>query len=90
MPASHTRSGISWLAQLVAAGILGYAAIAKLVGAAGPVALFTLLGVEPWGRILIGCGELAAAVMLLVPRTALFGGLLAIARNAGCDRHASV
>ena len=40
--------------------------------------LFTLLGAEPWGRILVGTLELVATLLLLWPRTALFGGGLGV------------
>ena len=78
MLSSGTRSALAWLAQLVAAGILGTAGVAKLLAAPDPVALFTLLGAEPWGRVLVGSLELLSTLLLLLPRTAVFGGGLAV------------
>jgi hypothetical protein len=67
---------LTWISQLVAAGILAMAGAAKLAGSADPVALFTLLGAEPWGRLLVGVLELLATALLLWPRTAVLGGSL--------------
>ncbi|MGH7702496.1 MAG: DoxX family protein [Gemmatimonadales bacterium] len=76
MPAFRTTTILSWVAQLIAAAILATAGGAKLAGAADPVALFTLLGVEPWGRLLLGTFEVLTTLLLLWPRTAALGGLL--------------
>jgi uncharacterized ion transporter superfamily protein YfcC len=54
------------------------AALTKLRGVPDSVDIFTLLGVEPWGRILLGLVELAAALLLLWPRTAVIGGSLGL------------
>jgi uncharacterized membrane protein YphA (DoxX/SURF4 family) len=83
MLSPRARIGLSWVAQLAAAAILAFAGIAKLTAAAGPVALFTLLGAEPFGRILVGCLELLAAILLLWPRFAIVGGCLAIVLMLG-------
>lgn len=47
------------------------------------VKLFNTLGMEPWGRIGTGVLELIAAVLLLIPSTALYGALLALALMSG-------
>ncbi len=78
MSLPSARAGISWAIQIIAAAILAYAGIAKLVAAPDPVKLFTLLGAEPGGRILVGCLEVTAAMLLLWQRTAMIGGGLAI------------
>lgn len=41
------------------------------------VEVFSKLGVEPWGRIVTGILELLAAIMLLVPKFAKKGAILA-------------
>ena len=77
-PASRLARGpllASWVAQLVAAAILGMTLPAKFSGAADAAALFEQLGVEPWGRIGLAAVEAITVVLLLVPRTALLGGL---------------
>lgn len=66
----------TWTAQVIAAGILGSAFPFKLMGAPESTELFSTLGAEPYGRIGLGLFELAAVVLLLVPRTAVYGGLL--------------
>ena len=76
MPSARTTAVLTWVAQLVAAAILGMAATSKLTGASDAIALFTLLGVEPWGRLTLGSAELGTALLLLWPRTALLGGFL--------------
>jgi len=41
------------------------------------------VGMEPWGRILVGILELIAGVMLIIPRTAWMGAALALGLMAG-------
>jgi len=71
------------VAQLVAALILLQTLFFKFSGAAESKAIFEALGAEPWGRIGSGVVELIAAVMLLMPRTAALGGLIAAAVMVG-------
>jgi hypothetical protein len=42
------------------------------------VYIFSTLGAEPWGRIGSGVVELIASVLLLVPRTTVYGGAVAV------------
>lgn len=69
-------SYIRWAMRLVAAGILLQTLWFKFSGAAESVALFTQLGMEPWGRWLIGVLELVAGICLLLPALTLWGALL--------------
>jgi uncharacterized membrane protein YphA (DoxX/SURF4 family) len=69
---------ISWIAQVIAAGILAVQSFFKLTSSPESIALFEILAVEPWGRYLVGLGELLATILLLTPRTAGYGGLLAM------------
>lgn len=82
MPAATSLSkplGItSWILQLVVVAILGIAAFPKLTGAPETKFLFETLGMEPMGRYAIGIAELLAVVLLLVPKTTVFGALLAL------------
>lgn len=73
----------SWGLQLLVAGILLQTLFFKFSGAEESVYIFSTLGAEPWGRIGSGVMELAAAILLLTPRTAPFGALLAIGLMAG-------
>jgi hypothetical protein len=72
-----------WLARVVPAAILLLASLSKLTGAADAVTLFTLLRVEPWGRILLGAVELITAALLLWPRSSRYGALLGIGLMTG-------
>jgi hypothetical protein len=73
----------SWVFQCVAAGILAQTLYFKFTGAEESRYIFTTLGVEPWGRIATGCLELVAAVLLLTPRTAVFGALFSVGLMTG-------
>jgi hypothetical protein len=70
-------------ARLVAAGILGQTLFFKFSGAAESRWIFETLGVEPWGRLGTGALEAVAVVLLLLPRTAALGALLATGLMAG-------
>ena len=63
---------------LLAAAMLG-AGTGKLAGAPDMVALFEALGVGQWFRVLTGVIEVAAGLLLLVPRTAGASALLLVA-----------
>lgn len=87
---SRTQSLISWVMQLAAAGILLQTLFFKFTGADESVYIFSSLAefvhvpaVEPWGRIGSGVMELIAAMLLLIPATAVFGAILAIGLMAG-------
>lgn len=69
--------------RLVAAAILAQTLFFKFTGAPESVYIFTTLGLEPWGRIGSGIAELAAVILLLVPRTAALGALLGLGVMAG-------
>jgi uncharacterized membrane protein YphA (DoxX/SURF4 family) len=71
-----TKTILSWALRLVAAVILLQTLFFKFSGAPESVAIFTELGMEPGGRILIGVIELITAVLLLIPQSAAYGGLL--------------
>jgi len=80
---SRARTVVSWIARLVAAGILLQTLYFKFTAAPESVYIFGALGVEPWGRIATGIAELAAAALLLIPATAAWGALLAAGIAAG-------
>jgi uncharacterized membrane protein YphA (DoxX/SURF4 family) len=72
-----------WALRLVAAGILLQTLYFKFTGAAESVHIFRTLGMEPWGRYGSGVAELLAAVLLLLPRTTIYGALLGMGVMAG-------
>jgi uncharacterized membrane protein YphA (DoxX/SURF4 family) len=55
----------------------------KFTGHPQSVALFTQLGMEPWGRIGIGILELIASVLILYPRTTGWGAALGVGLMGG-------
>ena len=65
-----------WIAKLVAAGLLGYHGVLKLIENPADVALFEMIGMEPAGRYVIGVLELLSAALVLIPQSALFGAFL--------------
>lgn len=87
MPASQDRSKAVtitlWIFQVIGGLILLQASVFKFIGAPETVHIFTTMGVEPWGRFLTGILEVAAGVMLLVPRTAALGAALALGVISG-------
>lgn len=74
---------VSWIFQLIAAVILAQTLFFKFTGAEESKFIFTQLGIEPWGRIATGMFELVAVALLLTPRLAVFGALLAQGLMAG-------
>jgi len=78
MQLDRRRAALSWLCQIVAAAILFQTLFFKFTAAPESVHVFSTLGLEPWGRIASGVAELVACVLLLVPRTAALGALLAL------------
>ena len=74
---------VSWICRIAAAGILLQTLYFKFTGAPESVYIFTKVGLEPWGRYASGVAELFAAVLLLMPRTAWAGALLAAGVMAG-------
>ena len=67
---------LSWSVRLIAAIILFQTLFFKFTAAPESVAIFSKLGIEPWGRIATGIFELVAAILLLIPASSFFGALL--------------
>jgi putative oxidoreductase len=80
---SRMQNWGSWMLQLLAAGILLQTLFFKFTGAEESVYIFSTLGIEPWGRIGTGIAELIAALLLLTPRTAPAGAVLAMGLMTG-------
>ena len=80
---SRTETLVSWVLQLVVAGILLQTLFFKFTGAKESVYIFTKVGAEPWGRIGSGVIELIASLLLLIPATAPLGALLTMGTMAG-------
>jgi len=80
---SKNQNIAAWIGAVLATAILAMASFSKLTGAPESTQLFGILGVEPWGRYLVGLGELAAIVLILRPTTASKGGALAMVLMLG-------
>jgi len=74
---------VSWVCRIVAAVILLQTLFFKLTGAEESVYIFTQVGLEPWGRYISGIAELTAAGLLLMPRYAWAGALVAVGVMVG-------
>jgi uncharacterized membrane protein YphA (DoxX/SURF4 family) len=72
------RAITSWVLQALLAGLFLMAAVPKLTGDPMAAAMVAKLGLGSWAAYAIGLSELAAAVLLLVPRTIAFGALLGL------------
>lgn len=55
----------------------------KFTGQPESVYIFSTIGMEPWGRYMVGGFELVAAILLLIPNTYWLGGLLGMGLMAG-------
>ena len=74
---------VIWVLRLVAAAIMLMTLYFKFTAHPQSVKLFTILGMEPWGRIGTGVCELIASILILVPRTTLLGALMGLGLMAG-------
>lgn len=63
----------SWILRLAVAVILLQTLYFKFTAHPDSVHIFSLLGVEPWGRIGLGIVELITTVLILLPRTKFIG-----------------
>src|SRR5213595_895270 len=80
---SRTEQIVSWICRIVAAVILAQTLFFKFTGASESIYIFTKVGLEPWGRYGSGAAELVAAILLLTPRFAWAGALLALGVISG-------
>jgi len=74
---------IIWVLRLLAAVIMLQTLYFKFTGHPQSVALFTQLGMEPWGRIGTGVLELVASILILYPRTTGWGAGLGLGLMSG-------
>lgn len=74
---------LPWIARLVAAFLLLQTLFYKFTGAEESVYIFSKLGIEPWGRLGSGVAELIASIMILIPRTTVYGALMGAGIMAG-------
>ena len=72
-----------WLLRILAALIMLQTLYFKFTANPQSVKLFTELGMEPWGRIGTGVFELIASILILIPRTTVFGAALGLGLMSG-------
>lgn len=80
---TRNQNLMSWILQLIVAGILLQTLFFKFTGAEESIYIFTTLGAEPWGRIGSGIIELIAAILLLIPRAIPIGAMIALGTISG-------
>lgn len=74
---------LPWVFRVLAAVIMLQTLFFKFTAAPESVYIFSRLGMEPWGRIGTGIGELVASILILVPATTAMGALLGIGLMGG-------
>lgn len=79
----NIKTIILWLLRISAAIILLQTLYFKFSGHPESVAIFSKLGVEPWGRIGTGVIELITGILLLLPSTVFIGAFLGIGLMLG-------
>ena len=72
-----------WILRLLAAVIMIQTLYFKFTGHPQSVKLFTTLEMEPWGRIGTGVFELIASILILIPRTTVYGAGLGMGLMSG-------
>jgi hypothetical protein len=71
---------VKWVLRGIAAVIMLQTLYFKFTA---QVQLFSMLGMEPWGRIGTGVGELIAAILILYPPTSWIGAGLGLGLMSG-------
>lgn len=77
------KSIFMWVLRIVAALIMLQTLYYKFSASEESVYIFSVVGIEPWGRIATGVFELVASVLLLYPRTTHLGALLGTGLMSG-------
>ncbi|MFT3795252.1 DoxX family membrane protein [Flavobacterium sp.] len=77
------KSLFDWMLRIAAAVILLQTLFFKFTASEESVYIFSTLGMEPFGRIASGVGELIASVLILIPRTTVYGALMGLGIIAG-------
>jgi hypothetical protein len=77
------QSIVKWVLRGIAAVIMLQTLYFKFTAQPESVQLFSMLGMEPWGRIGTGVGELIAAILILYPRSSWLGAGLGLGLMSG-------
>ncbi len=73
----------SWILRIIVAIIFLQTLFFKFTASEESVYIFSTLGMEPYGRIGSGVAELIASILILIPRTTIYGALLGLGILAG-------
>ncbi|MFK7953219.1 MAG: DoxX family membrane protein [Ekhidna sp.] len=71
------------IARFAAAIIMAQTLYFKFTASPESMYIFEMVGMEPWGRWLVGIFELIAAVLLIVPKSAWAGAILGLGLMVG-------
>lgn len=82
MSNSKTKIIVNWVLRIVPALIMLQTLYFKFTGAEESIYIFTEVGMEPWGRYLVGATELVAGILLLTSWYGL-GALIGIGAMSG-------
>ncbi len=82
MPFKFSAIGI-WILKLLAAIIMLQTLYFKFSASEESVFIFSTLGMEPYGRLGIAVLELIASLLILYPKTTVYGAVLATGLMAG-------
>ena len=74
---------LCWTTRVIAAIIMVQTLYFKFSASPESVYIFSTVGMEPWGRIMVGVFELVASVLLLINTTAWIGAVLGLGLMAG-------
>ncbi|MFZ6013628.1 MAG: DoxX family protein [Bacteroidota bacterium] len=74
---------VYWAARLIAAVIMLQTLYFKFTASAESVYIFSVVNMEPWGRIGVGILELVASALLLINATAWMGAALGLGLMGG-------
>jgi len=77
------KSIVLVIVQVIAAGIIGMAGASKFMADPTVVFVFSELGLEPTGRIIIGIIEVSCAILLLTRTYAAVGALFLLGTMSG-------
>ncbi len=74
---------IPLIAKIIVAAIFVQSLYFKFTGHAEAIHIFSTIGMEPWGRFMVGISELIVAILFFIPRTQLHAAIGAIGLMAG-------
>lgn len=72
-----------WLVKLTASIIMLQTLFFKFTAAPESTYIFSVLHIEPFGRIGTGIIELIASILILMPRTTVYGALMGLSTMMG-------